>query len=150
MQITQYSCDYNNLAPEGCTQYFFGDKSTSGVVKTFNFDTGTHLADQNQNICVRRERGICKYVFNRQNYSHPPNNRAADLINFSGKKHPTYTFNVVKSIDLKCYLLPTVYYLGPTRLHFRQVRVLKSSHRVISLKLDKPRTPDIGLLDFSG
>ena len=59
-QITQYSCDYNNLAPEGCTQYFFGDKSTSGVVKTFNFDTGTHLADQNQNICVRRERGICK------------------------------------------------------------------------------------------
>lgn len=60
IKITQYSCDYNNLAPEGCTQYFFGDKSTSGVVKTFNFDTGTHLADQNQNICVRRERGICK------------------------------------------------------------------------------------------
>ena len=60
LQITQYSCDYNNLAPEGCTQYFFGDKSTTGVVKTFNFDGGTHLSDQNQNICIRRERGICK------------------------------------------------------------------------------------------
>jgi len=60
IKVTQYSCDYNNLAPVGCTQYFFGDKSTSGVVKTFNYDGGIHLADQNQNICVRRERGICK------------------------------------------------------------------------------------------
>ena len=58
--MTQYSCDYNNLAPEGCTQYFFGDQQTTAVVKTFNFDGGSHLADQNQNICVRRERGICK------------------------------------------------------------------------------------------
>ena len=51
IQITQYSCDYNNLAPEGCTQYFYG--STTGSVKTYNFDGGQQLADQNQNICVR-------------------------------------------------------------------------------------------------
>ncbi len=50
-QITQYSCDYQNLAPEGCTQYYFG--STSNTVNSFNFYGGTHLADQNQNICVR-------------------------------------------------------------------------------------------------
>ena len=51
LQITQYSCDYNNLAPSGCTQYFFGP--TTDTVKTFNYDGGTHLADQDQNICVR-------------------------------------------------------------------------------------------------
>ena len=28
------------------------------------------------------------------NYSHLPNNLAADLINFSGKKTPSYTFHV--------------------------------------------------------
>ncbi len=24
IKTTQYSCDYRNLAPQGCTQYFFG------------------------------------------------------------------------------------------------------------------------------
>eukprot|EP00095_Tigriopus_kingsejongensis_P011400 maker-scaffold68_size422247-snap-gene-3.21 protein:Tk11400 transcript:maker-scaffold68_size422247-snap-gene-3.21-mRNA-1 annotation:"hypothetical protein GUITHDRAFT_74010" len=50
--ITQYSCDYENLAPKGCTQYFF---DTDGVdtVQTYNFQGGAHLASQNQNICVR-------------------------------------------------------------------------------------------------
>ena len=57
-QITQYSCDFNNLAPTGCTQYYFG--AQSDTVQTYNFDGGQHLASQNQNICVRRERGNCK------------------------------------------------------------------------------------------
>jgi len=60
IKVTQYSCDFENLAPEGCTQYFFGPTQKTGIVKTFNFDGGTHLSDQNQNICVRRERGTCK------------------------------------------------------------------------------------------
>ena len=51
IKVSQYSCEYSNLAPQGCTQYFFG--SQSQTVKTFNFDGGLHLADQNQNICVR-------------------------------------------------------------------------------------------------
>ena len=34
-----------------------------GVIKTFNFDGGVHLADQNQNICMRRERGTCKVCY---------------------------------------------------------------------------------------
>ena len=59
-QITQYDCNYDNLAPSGCTQYFFG--SDTGMVQSFNYDggSGTHLADQNQNMCIRRERGVCK------------------------------------------------------------------------------------------
>ena len=52
-KVTQYDCDYNNLAPDGCTQYFWG--ATSDVVRTYNFqnDPARHLADQNQNICIR-------------------------------------------------------------------------------------------------
>ena len=58
IKITQYSCDYNNLAPSGCTQYYFD--MTKDTVQTFNFANGRHLANQDQNICVRRERGMCR------------------------------------------------------------------------------------------
>ena len=50
-QITQYDCNYDNLAPDGCTQYFYGE--TSDLVKTYNFSGGQHLASQDQLICVR-------------------------------------------------------------------------------------------------
>ena len=46
------------MAPDGCTQYFFG--SGTDTVKTFNFDGGHHLANQDQSICVRREANICR------------------------------------------------------------------------------------------
>ena len=66
IKVTQYSCDYNNLAPSGCTQYFFG--MTTDVVQTFNYNAGNgrHLADQNQNICVRRERNFCRICWTTQ------------------------------------------------------------------------------------
>ena len=51
IKVTQYSCQYTNLAPEGCTQYYFG--TNTDQVQTYNFDGGQHLANQNQNICVR-------------------------------------------------------------------------------------------------
>ncbi len=51
IKVTQYSCDFNNLAPDGCTQYFFG--MTTDIIKTYNYDGGEHLANQNQNVCVR-------------------------------------------------------------------------------------------------
>ena len=41
----------SNIAPPGCLQWFFG--AAQGEVKTFNFEGGTHLADQRQSICVR-------------------------------------------------------------------------------------------------
>ena len=59
--MTQYSCDFDNLAPDGCTQYFFG--SNSQTIQTFNFDGGSQLADQDQNICIRRERNNCRICF---------------------------------------------------------------------------------------
>merc|ERR1719323_2180018 len=55
IRITQYSCNYENLAPTGCTQYFYGDDE--GIVKSFNYDGGQHLANQNQKVCFRREDG---------------------------------------------------------------------------------------------
>ena len=58
VQITQFDCNYDNLAPDGCTQYFWGQ--TNDIVKSYNFDGGAHLASQNQNICVRRERNTCR------------------------------------------------------------------------------------------
>ena len=54
IKITQYDCDYDNLAPKGCTQYHFG--TTTGQVQTYNWDGGHHLAGQDQNICVRWEK----------------------------------------------------------------------------------------------
>ena len=57
IKVTQFSCSFANLAPAGCTQYFFGDDS--GSVKSFNYDGGQHLAEQNQVFCVRREVGTC-------------------------------------------------------------------------------------------
>ena len=51
-QVTQVACNSGQLAPEGCLQYLTGISGT-GVIKTFNFDTGIHLANQNQQICFR-------------------------------------------------------------------------------------------------
>ena len=31
IKITQYSCNFNNLAPSGCTQYFYGTEATNKV-----------------------------------------------------------------------------------------------------------------------
>ena len=48
------------MAPTGCTQYFFG--ATSNSVQSYNYNSGNgqHLANQDQQICVRRERGSCR------------------------------------------------------------------------------------------
>ena len=51
IQITTLDCDDTNLAPSGCTQYFYGQQS--GQIKTFNWAGGEHLANQNQRICFR-------------------------------------------------------------------------------------------------
>jgi hypothetical protein len=51
IKVTQIACDSPMRAPDGCTQYFFGD---TGTVQTYNFDGGQHLANQRQSICVRQ------------------------------------------------------------------------------------------------
>ena len=59
IKITQYSCDHPNLAPVGCTQYYYGTEATNQV-RTFNWQGTRHLNSQRQVICVRREAGNCK------------------------------------------------------------------------------------------
>ena len=61
IEVTQFSCDYENLAPQGCLQYHFGNDG-AGNVESFNFNAGNgiHLANQNQLICIRREANMCK------------------------------------------------------------------------------------------
>jgi len=70
IKVSQYSCDYENLAPTGCDQYHFAS-SSSNYVQTFNFQmgrgTGRHLANQHQQICVRREAGMCRICYSVDN-----------------------------------------------------------------------------------
>ena len=58
VRITQYEKGYENLAPFGCTQYFWKQDSDSdgkGTIKSYNYGGSFHLANQNQKICIRRE-----------------------------------------------------------------------------------------------
>ena len=52
IKISQYSCSFDNLAPTGCDQYYYGSGAT-GYVYTFNYAGGLHLANQIQTICIR-------------------------------------------------------------------------------------------------
>merc|ERR1712223_1786792 len=63
IRITQYNCEYENRAPQGCTEYLFGE--STGFVYTYNWDSGNgyHLANQEQNICIRREKDNCKICY---------------------------------------------------------------------------------------
>jgi len=60
IKVTQIECNSDIRAPQGCTQYFYGQNTD--VVRSYNFNggSGIHLARQNQNICVRRESGRCQ------------------------------------------------------------------------------------------
>jgi len=58
IRVTQYEATYDNLAPFGCTQYYWKQDSDSdgkGTIQSYNWSGGKHLADQNQVICIRRE-----------------------------------------------------------------------------------------------
>lgn len=64
IKVTQYDCGNIKGGPPGCLQYFEG---TINTVASFNFpltsttvsSTATHLANQNYDICFRRESGFC-------------------------------------------------------------------------------------------
>jgi len=60
IKVTQIECSSNLRAPQGCTQYFYG--ANTDIVRSYNFNggSGIHLANQNQNVCVRREAGRCQ------------------------------------------------------------------------------------------
>jgi len=56
--VSQIPCGTDYTPPSGCLQWY---KSTSGTIKTFNFDatSETHLANQNYQACIRQEAGMC-------------------------------------------------------------------------------------------
>ena len=43
-----------------CVKFFTG---TSGFVKSFNYDSGSHLADQHYTACIRQELGYCSIAW---------------------------------------------------------------------------------------
>ena len=59
-KVTQIACDSPIRAPQGCTQYYYGSDTNSARSYNYNSGNGYHLANQNQKICVRRERNNCK------------------------------------------------------------------------------------------
>jgi len=71
IKVTQYAMDFPNKAPKGCLQYHFaGDGNDDGnldttVIRSFNWNggNGRHLANQNYNICVRRESSVRRICY---------------------------------------------------------------------------------------
>jgi len=56
-KISQIPCSSKMRPPDGCLQWFTG---TDGQLTSFNFAANTgHLAQQNYNMCIRREAGFC-------------------------------------------------------------------------------------------
>jgi len=71
IKVTQYAMDFPNKAPKGCLQYHFaGDGNDDGdldptIIRSFNWNggNGRHLANQDYNICVRRESSIRRICY---------------------------------------------------------------------------------------
>ena len=69
VRITQYDSGFENLAPAGCTQYFWNKEDSDGTLYSYNYNSGNglHLADQKQVVCIRREENkntICYHAGN--------------------------------------------------------------------------------------
>ncbi|KAJ8959223.1 hypothetical protein NQ318_022485, partial [Aromia moschata] len=59
VRVTQVP--FTHRAPAGCLQYHEG---ATGIIQTMNFaDNGRHLADQDYNICMRQEEGMCSIAY---------------------------------------------------------------------------------------
>lgn len=68
IKVLQYDCRNEMGGPAGCLQYFTGDR---GTFSSFNFVTPAtpeaadtaHLANQDYNICIRRNNGNCRICY---------------------------------------------------------------------------------------
>jgi hypothetical protein len=89
IRVSQFECDYNNLAPQGCTQYFYGQDN--GKFYSFNYNSGSgyNLANQRQNICFRREASKTKLCI-----SHVSANTDFDVSLYQGTKTDGKTYGV--------------------------------------------------------
>ena len=52
--VTQYTSDFNNKAPKGCLQYFFGANKGLNTGLNWNSSSGRSM-ERNKCICIRRE-----------------------------------------------------------------------------------------------
>ena len=54
ISVTQYTSDFNNKAPKGCLQYFFG--ADKGIITGLNWNSSSGKSmERNKRICIRRE-----------------------------------------------------------------------------------------------
>lgn len=52
---------FTQRAPAGCFQFYTGK---NGIIRTLNFaENGRHLANQDYNICIRQEHGMCSIAY---------------------------------------------------------------------------------------
>jgi len=56
----QIPCTATWKPPDGCLQWFTG---TTGTVYTYNYQGGSHLANQNYQNCIRSESGYCSISY---------------------------------------------------------------------------------------
>ena len=87
IKISQFDSGFPNLAPAGCTQYFWGEEENT--INSFNWNNGNgfHLADQKQVICIRREEGKSRICYTTVNDQFDINISGNFLIIFSFKVH---------------------------------------------------------------
>jgi hypothetical protein len=105
IKISQYSCNYENLAPSGCTQYYFG--SNIDTVRTFNYNGGYHIANQEQEICIRRERGQCRICWTTQADSDFMVSGKTDEMGFANPTECcTYGSKGTKTKGWDCLMIP--------------------------------------------
>jgi len=101
VKVTQYAMDFPNKAPKGCLQYHFaGDGNDDGdldptVIRSFNWNggNGRHLANQDYNICVRREATIRRIC-----YSQDATSFLNDFLISSGVVGDSATPNTAKGL----------------------------------------------------
>jgi len=60
IKVTQVRCNSKLKAPDNCLQYF---TESTGTLTSFNFAGGTHLANQDYCMCVRKERNACTICY---------------------------------------------------------------------------------------
>jgi len=117
IKVTQYSCEFNNLAPPGCLQYYYGVTpgvdnqdmpATKGQVESFNFAGKIHLANQNQNICIRRELNRCRICYSAANGNFDVSSKAADDMGVAGKEALCcgYGADGMKTTGYDCVIIP--------------------------------------------
>merc|ERR1712064_164440 len=108
IEVTQFACDYENLAPQGCQQYHFGNNG-AGSIESFNFNSGAgiHLANQNHMICIRREAAMTKICYEStstgNDFAVSVGVAAAGTVAAKGTDDPACGYGTIGALNAKGY-----------------------------------------------